>query len=85
MSPKVGQRGAMARFILINVGKKAHKLSFGSKRYGTGSQPGFSKTLKPNQQHVYILYLDYRGAIPYAATLPADRAKPRMKGTFKIV
>ena len=85
MSPKIAQRGTIARFILVNTGKKAHTFTLGHERRGTATQTGFTKTLKPHQQHVSILYLDYRGAIPYAGTMPADRLKTAMKGTFRII
>ena len=75
----------MGRFILVNVGKKPHTFVLGHERRGTGVQTGFKKALKPSQQSVLILFLDFRGEIPYRATLPADRNKPRMKGIFRIV
>ncbi len=85
MTPKLAQRGTMARFIMVNVGKKPHTFVLGTERSGTGMQTGFTKALKPNQQSVLILFLDFRGAIPYRGTLPADRNKPRMKGIFRVV
>lgn len=85
MSPKVAQRGSIARFILVNVGKKRHTFALGHEKRGTATQTGFTKTLKPNQQSVLILFLDYRGILPYRATLKADRANPKMRGTFKII
>jgi hypothetical protein len=83
--PKIAQRGSMGRFIVINVGKKPHTIVFGSQRRGTGVQTGFTKAVKPSQQSVLLLFLDFRGLIPYRATLPADRSKPAMQGTFRIV
>ena len=85
VSPKRAQRGSMGRFILVNVGKKPHTLVFGHERRGTGVQTGFKKALKPSQQSVLILFLDFRGEIPYRSILPADLNKPRMKGIFRIV
>jgi hypothetical protein len=32
-----------------------------------------------------ILFLDFRGPIPYSGVLPADRNKPRMKGIFRVI
>ena len=84
MSPRVGQRGAVARFILVNHGKKPHTFKFGHTNHGSGTQTGFVRSLKPHQQAILVLFLDYRGTIPWAGTLPADRGKPRMKGTFRI-
>jgi len=85
VSPKLAQRGSMGRFILVNRGKKPHTFVLGHERRGTGVQTGFKKALKPNQQSVLILFLDFRGAIPYHSPLPADRSKPRMQGIFRIV
>jgi opacity protein-like surface antigen len=85
VSPKLAQRGSMGRFILINTGKKPHTFVLGHERRGTGVQTGFKKALKPSQQSVLILFLDFRGAIPYHSPLPADQSKPRMKGIFRIV
>lgn len=85
ISPKVAQRGSMGRFILVNVGKKPHTFVLGSERRGTGVQTGFTRSLKPSQQSVLLLFLDFRGLLPYRATLPADRSKPAMQGSFRIV
>ena len=85
VSPKFAQRGSMGRFILVNTGKKPHTFVLGHERRGTGVQTGFKKSLKPSQQSVLILFLDFRGAIPYHSPLPADKSKPSMKGIFRIV
>jgi hypothetical protein len=84
VTPKRAQRGTVARFILTNVGRKPHRFTFGHQRHGTGTQTGFTKSLTPNQQSILLLFLDYRGAIPYQGSLPADRAKPGMRGIFTI-
>jgi hypothetical protein len=84
MSPRRAQRGVMARFILINLGKRPHTFKLGHEQHGTGTQTGFTKALKPSAQEVLIYYLDYRGRLPYLAPLPADRSKPGMKGIFTI-
>ena len=85
VTPKLAQRGSMGRFILVNIGKKAHTVVLGNAQRGTGVQTGFTKSLKPSQQAVLLLFLDFRGLVPYRATLPADRLKPAMQGTFRIV
>ena len=85
ISPKLAQRGSMGRFILVNQGKKPHTFVLGHERRGTGVQTGFKKALKPSQQSVLILFLDFRGTIPYHSPLPADKSKPRMQGIFRIV
>ena len=84
MTPKRAQRGVMARFILLNLGKQAHTFKLGHERHGTGTQTGFTKALKPSEQSILIFYLDYRGQLPYLGSLPADRTKPGMKGIFTI-
>ncbi|HSC92720.1 MAG TPA: hypothetical protein VLB86_13800 [Gaiellaceae bacterium] len=84
MHPKRGQRGAIGRFILLNVGAKPHTFTLGHKRHGTGTQTGFTKALRPGAQSIHVFYLDYRGKLPYLSPLPADRSKPGMRGTFTI-
>jgi len=84
MSPKRAQRGSMARFILLNLGKKPHTFKLGHERRGTATQTGFTKPLKPGEQHVAIYYLDYRGKLPYFSSERADQNKPGMKGIFTI-
>jgi hypothetical protein len=84
MSPRSAPRGDLGRFILVNSGKKRHVFSLGHLRRQTGSQTGFVKALKPGEQSILILFLDYRGTLPYLGTLPEDRVKPKMKGTFTI-
>ncbi len=84
MNPKSAPRGDVGRFILVNAGKKRHAFSLGHQRHQTGSQTGFSRTLNPGQQSILILFLDYRGILPYRGTLPADRLKPAMQGSFRI-
>jgi hypothetical protein len=85
MSPKVAVRGAVARFILVNRGTKPHTFLLGTLKHGTGKQTGFVKSLKPNEQSILVLFLDFRGTLPYTAPLPADRSKPKMKGIFRII
>jgi hypothetical protein len=84
VGPKSAPRGDLGRFILVNRGKKPHAFALGHTKHGTGSQTGFTRTLKPGQQVVLILFLDFRGELPYRGTLPADRVNPAMQGTFKI-
>ena len=84
MSPKGAFRGDFARFILVNVGKNPHTFTFGGAKRGAGVQTGFRQALKPRQQKILLLFLDYRGRITYYGSLPADRTKPAMKGIFTI-
>lgn len=84
VTPKSAPRGDIGRFILVNRGKKSHTFALGHLQHGTGTQTGFTRTMKPGQQAVLILFLDYRGLLPYRGTLPHDRALAAMKGTFRI-
>lgn len=77
-------RGTFARFIIRNLDTRPHNFTLGKARRGTGAQSGFSRTLKPRQKVILLLFLDYRGPIPYRGGLPADRSKPGMKGVFTI-
>ena len=84
VTPKSAPRAAFGRFILTNRGKKAHAFTLGSEKRGIGIQTGFTKMLKPDQQAILVLFLDYRGRIAYRGSLPADRNKTRMKGFIRI-
>jgi hypothetical protein len=84
LRPKSAIRGAFARFILVNAGTKPHAFTLGTAKRGTGAQTGFSSSLRPKQQKVLLLFLDYRGRLPYFGSLPADRSKSAMKGIFTI-
>jgi hypothetical protein len=84
VTPKRAQRGVLARFILLNRGRKPHTFNLGHRKHGTATQTGFTKALKPGQQHISLIFLDYRGKVPYFGSLPADRSKPGMKGIFTI-
>jgi hypothetical protein len=77
-------RGTFARFIIRNIGTKPHAFTLGKAKRGTGRQSGFTSTVRPGARKILILFLDYRSRIPYFGSLPADRAKPGMKGTFTI-
>jgi hypothetical protein len=85
VSPKTVPRGDIARFILVNRGKKAHTFALGHTKHASGTQTGFTRTLTPGQQAVLILFMDYRGALPYRGTLPADRNRTAMQGTLRII
>jgi hypothetical protein len=84
VSPKRARRGSLARFILVNLGKEPHAFKLGHERRGTGTQTGFTTAVPAGKQKVSILFLDYRGTLPYSPALPADRAKQGMKGSFTI-
>ena len=84
VSPKAAPRAAYGHFYLANRGTKPHAFTFGSIKPRSGTQAGFTKTLRPGTRAEVYLFLDYRGAVAYRGSLPADRAKTRMKGVFRI-
>ena len=85
LSRHSGPAGSDARFIIRDTGKKPHAFQLGEKKSGLGFQSGFNATVRPGQQKVLILYLDYRGAkVPYFGSMSADRNKPGMKGIFTV-
>jgi hypothetical protein len=82
---RVAPRGNYARFIVQNVGRNVHTFTIGTAARGTGVQTGFDTgTLKPRQKRILILFLDYRGKLPYYSRIKADLKKPGMKGVFTI-
>jgi hypothetical protein len=84
VSTHTAPRGTYARFIIHNIGTKPHAFTLGKAPRGTGSQSGFSRTLQPGARKILILFLDYRGRIPYFSSLPGDLPKSAMKGTFMV-
>jgi hypothetical protein len=79
-------RGDEARFVIRNIGTKRHNFTLGTTaKSGTGAQTGFSRTLKPKEEKLILLFLDYRGPLPYRSTVAFDLKKPGMKGVFKIL
>jgi hypothetical protein len=78
-------RGDEGRFILRNVGKKPHTFTLGTTtKKGGAAQTGFSRLLKPGEQKILILFLDYRGPVPYRSTLAHDRTLAGMRGVFHV-
>jgi hypothetical protein len=77
-------RGIEGRFIIRNVGTKRHSFTLGGTSRGT-VQPGFSRTVNPREQYIELVFLNYRGPVPYRSVIPADRSKPGMKGIFRIL
>ena len=78
-------RGDEVRFIMRNAGTKLHNFTLGGNAVrGTGRQTGFSSTLKPKQEKFILLFMDYRGPIPYHSKLSHDLRKPGMRGVFTV-
>jgi hypothetical protein len=82
---RFASRGDEARFVMHNSGTKPHSFTLGTQTgRGVGNQTGFSTTLKPKQEKLILLFLDYRGPLPYRSILKHDLGKPGMRGTFTI-
>ncbi|MDX6485985.1 MAG: hypothetical protein QOF43_1138 [Gaiellaceae bacterium] len=78
--PSQAARGTNASFILTNRGTKTKKWILGDATRGVGKKIGFASTLNPNQQKTIVMFLDYRGLLPYSA---AGGGKT-LKGRFII-
>lgn len=93
VNPKVGTRGAVALFVVSNVGKKPHSFGVGEGKGGVALQANISfkkglatRVIKPGgKRQVLLIFLDYRGTLPYHSTVPADAKNPRMRGVFTIL
>ena len=78
-------RGDQVRFAMRNSGTKVHSFTLGkTTKAGLGVQTGFSTKLRPNEEKAVLLFLDYRGSLPYRSILKYDLNKPGMRGTFTI-
>lgn len=84
VNPHGANRGDEARFIIRNTGTKPHAFTLGSTQRGLGVQTGFSRTLKPREQKILLLFLNYRGELKYYSKLKHDLGKPGMTGIFRI-
>ena len=80
--PNTATRGTSATFILTNRGSKALRWVLGSTKRGVGHTIGFASVLGPDQQKNVVMFLDYRGQLPYSATKVGGGAV--LKGAFKI-
>jgi hypothetical protein len=80
------RRGDEVRFVIRNAGTKPHTFVLGNKvTRGAGAQTGFTSSLKPKQEKLVLLFMDYRGPLPYRSTLAHDLGKPGMRGVFTIL
>jgi uncharacterized cupredoxin-like copper-binding protein len=77
-------RGVTARFVVMNTGTKTHNFTLNGPKAPAGGRQGFSRTLKPGQHESVRIFLDVRARETYFGGLPADRAKPGMRGLFVV-
>jgi hypothetical protein len=68
VKPSTALRGTNAIFILTNRGKSTQKWVLGNATRGVGKTSGFASVLAPDQQKNVVMYLDYRGLLPYSTT-----------------
>jgi hypothetical protein len=81
MSPKHAVRGSTVTFILTNRSKTTRTFVIGDVKRGTGFGQGFAQKLKPNGQYTKVMFLDYRGVMPFF--LRAGK-KVTARGAFRI-
>jgi len=81
MKPKSAVRGTYAIFLFSNHTAKPHTLVIGDTERGVGKTIGFKTTLRPNGQGRVVMYLDYRGALPYFSV---NKTKSPFKGIFRV-
>ena len=84
VSPRTAPRGTDARFLVHNIGTKPVTFTIGTSAHGVGVQTGFRRVLKPGTQKILLLYLNYRGAIPYYSGDSLAHAKAGTKGWFVV-
>ena len=80
--PNTAPRGTNATFILTNRGTKTQKWVLGNATRGVGKKIGFASVLAPDQQKSVVMFLDYRGPLPYSASQLGG--KTVLKGSFRI-
>jgi hypothetical protein len=80
--PNAAPRGTSATFILTNRGTKTQKWILGSTARGVGHKIGFASVLAPDQQKNVVMFLDYRGLLPYSASKLSGGTV--LKGSFTI-
>ena len=80
--PNTAPRGTSATFILTNRGTKTQKWVLGNATRGVGKKIGFASVLAPDQQKSVVMFLDYRGPLPYTASQLGG--KTVLKGSFRI-
>lgn len=80
--PNSAARGTNTIFILTNRGTKTQRWVLGDTARGAGKKIGFASTLGPNQQKTVVMFLDYRGLLPYS--ISSATGKAALKGSFTI-
>ena len=85
LSRKEAVSGAVARFIVHNLGKKPHSFVLGTGRV-TAVRTGLStRVMQPRSKvKILLVFLDFRGGLTYRSTVKADLRNPKMKGVFTI-
>ena len=81
MKPKSAVRGSTAIFLFSNHTTKPHTLVIGDTGRGVGKTIGFATKLVPNGQQRVVMFLDYRGSLPYFSR---NSPKSSFKGVFRI-
>jgi hypothetical protein len=84
MRPNVVARGSTAVFVVSNRGTKPQTMLLGDVKRGDGKKIGFSSKLGPNEQKTFVMFLDYRGLLPFASTGAHGGSKLTVRGTFRI-
>lgn len=90
MTPKVGERPAVAVFVVRNKGKKSHSFEGGegglALQANTSYKAGLAApVMKPSCKFkVLLVFLDVRAALPYRSSTPAVAKNPRTRGNFTI-
>jgi hypothetical protein len=82
MRPSSAARGTNCIFVLTNRGKRTQRWVLGTPRRGQGKTIGFATNLTPDQQKTIVMFLDYRGLLPYSSSAAGGRV---LKGTFRIL
>jgi hypothetical protein len=82
VTPNNAPRGTNATFILTNRGKTTTRWVLGNTTRGVGKKIGFASVLGPDQQKSVVMFLDYRGPLPYSASQVGGKSV--LKGSFRI-
>ncbi len=81
MKPRRALRGSTAIFLLANHATRPHEFVIGDIERGVGKKIGFTVKLGPNGQERIVMFLDYRGLLPYGTVGKKTAAH---KGVFRI-